>query len=969
MIDTRPNPDQLLEKINQEAEKQKRGRLKIFFGACAGVGKTFAMLSSARNLQLENVDVIVGIVETHGRAGTAGQLLGLTVLPLKTYDYRGRTLTEFDLDAALARKPALILVDELAHSNVDGSRHPKRWQDVEELLAAGINVYTTLNVQHIESLNDVVGQITGIRVSETIPDKVFDMADEVTLVDLPADELLQRLQDGKVYQLQQAERAGKSFFRKGNLIALREMALRRTADRVDSQMREYRSDSAISPVWQAKDRLLVCIGTDAESERLVRVAARLAQSLKSDWLAVYVETPKLQRLADKQRDFIFKTLKLAETLGAETATLSGTSVAQVVLDYARSRNVSKLVVGKSTRSTLARLILPGVVDDLTNQATDIDLHVVSREKALAEKTAQELDYGRNIANTYQDKQVDQINQVNQGPKLKGYYLAAVACAATSILANLILPYFELANVVMLFLLGVIIISAKFGRWPGIFSSIISVASFDFFFVDPRFSFTVSDTQYLLTFAVMFLVALVISNLTANLRYQAVIAMHREKRSRALYDLGKSLASTLTAEHIIEISTHHLSGIFQSKFAILLPNNQEKIMGLATNLQPDTSSNLGPALDIGIAQWVYDHQQQAGFGTDTLPSSPTLYIPLQAPMRTRGVLAILPDASNTQNKRVIFLPEQRQLLDTFAAQIAIALERVHYVEVAQGALVSMESERLRNAVLSAISHDLNTPLTTIVATTEILKQQTALEDKRYEYVAMLYEQSIRMKNLVVNLLDMARLQSGKVKLNKQWQFLEEVVGTALRTMQPALANHVMVIDLPHGIIAENGHTVSKELPLLEFDAVLIDRVLCNLLDNAAKFSLAGSKIIISARTQQQEVWISVADEGLGLPENLVSEHGNEDKIFEKFTRGEKESSKAGVGLGLSICKAIVEAHGGKIWANNKPSLTNKSSSTQHNQAESNYKGAIFTFSLPLGLPPALPPADDLPLSQHKKTAYE
>ena len=939
MVDTRPNPDQLLKKINEEAEKQKRGRLKIFFGACAGVGKTFAMLNAARNLQLENFDVIVGIVETHGRAGTAAQLTGLTVLPLKTLNYRGRELPEFDLDGALAHKPALILVDELAHSNVEGSRHPKRWQDIEELLLAGIDVYSTLNVQHLESLNDIVGQITGIRVTETIPDKVFDMADEVTLVDLPAEELLQRLQEGKVYQAQQAERAGKSFFRKGNLIALREMALRRTADRVDSQMREYRSNLSIQQVWQAKDRLLVCVGTGAEAERLVRVAARLVYSLKSDWLAVYVETPKLQRLSDAARDNIFKTLKLAETLGAETTTLSGTAVASVVLNYARSRNVSKLVVGKSTRSALERLIWPGVVDDLTSLATDIDIHVVSRQKVLAEKITQTLDPVSNIVSMHQDE------QARESPKLKGYYLAAAACAATSVIAYLILPYFELSNVVMLFLLGVILISSKYGRWPGIFSSVISVACFDFFFVPPRFSFTVSDTQYLLTFAVMFVVALVISNLTANLRYQAVVAMHRETRSRALYDLGKSLALALTSAHIIEISVYHLTGIFQSKIAILLPDSQEKITQPIANKMHDKTSDID--LDLGIAQWVYDHQQQAGFGTNTLPSAPILYIPLQAPMRTRGVLAIVPNSIVSKTKRTIFLPEQRQLLDTFASQIAIAIERVHYVEVAQDALVSMESERLRNSVLSAISHDLNTPLTTIVATADLLKQQLNLDeqesqqadkkytskydDKRHEYVEMLYEQSIRMKNLVVNLLDMARLQSGKVKLNKQWQMLEEVVGTALRTMKQPLIKHHIVVDLAN----THSATYPGELPLLEFDAVLIDRVLCNLLDNATKYAPEGSKIIISARKQQQDMLVSVSDEGSGIPKNLESQ------MFDKFTRGEKESAKAGVGLGLSICKAIIEAHGGKIWASNKSPST--SSGT----------GAIFTFSLPLGTPPNLP----------------
>ncbi len=953
-LEFRPNPDQLLHKINQEAEKEKRGRLKIFFGACAGVGKTFAMLNAAHHLQSQNIDVIVGIVETHGRAGTAAQLSGLTVLPLKTLHYRERELKEFDLDAALARKPDLILVDELAHSNVEGSRHPKRWQDVEELLAAGIDVFTTLNVQHLESLNDIVGQITGIRVTETLPDKVFDDADEVTLVDLPADELLQRLQDGKVYQAQQAERAGKSFFRKGNLIALREMALRRTADRVDSQMREYRRNSSIQQVWQAKDRLLVCVGTGPEAERLVRVAARLAQSLKSDWLAVYVETPQLQRLSNATRDTILKTLKLAETLGAETATLSGTKVASVVLTYARSRNVSKLVVGKSTRPAFARLILPGVIDDLTNQATDIDIHVVSREKTLDEKDAQALDKQQGIRRN--SLHADYQNHGHHESTLKGYYWAAAVCAGTSILVALILPYFELANVVMVFLLGVILISSKFGRGPGIFSSFISVASFDFFFVTPKFSFSVSDTQYLLTFGVMFVVALVISNLTANLRYQAVVAMRREKRSRALYDLGKSLASTLTAEHIIEISTHHLTGIFQSKIAILLPDSHEKITQPVSNYVQhnrvdDHSLSVDLGLDLGIAQWVYDNQQQAGYSTNTLPSSAILYIPLQAPMRTRGVLAIIPnneEGLTGKSKRMIFLPEQRQLLDTFASQIAIAIERVHYVDIAQNALVSMESERLRNSVLSAISHDLNTPLTTIVATTGLLKQQLSLsnndnlaelkkrDDEQHEYVDMLYEQSIRMKNLVVNLLDMARLQSGKVKLNKQWQTLEEVVGTALRTMKQPLAKHHIVIDLTN--------TSTGDLPLIQFDAVLIDRVLCNLLDNAAKYAPEGSKIIISARTTHQDILISVSDEGPGLPENL------ENQMFEKFTRGEKESAKAGVGLGLSICKAIIEAHGGKIGARNKLA------SNGSNHAKTHITGAIFTFSLPLGMPPSLPVED-------------
>ncbi|HPN01914.1 MAG TPA: DUF4118 domain-containing protein, partial [Methylotenera sp.] len=599
MVDTRPDPDQLLDKINKEAEKQKRGRLKIFFGACAGVGKTFAMLAAARSLRLQGVDVVIGIVETHGRSETESQISGLEVLPLKKLEYRGRDLSEFDLNAALLRKPALILVDELAHSNVEGSRHPKRWQDVEELLSTGIDVYTTLNVQHLESLNDIVGQITGIRVNETLPDKVFDMADEVILVDLPAEELLQRLQSGKVYLPQQAERAGKNFFRKGNLIALREMALRRTADRVDSQMQEYRSNSAIQQVWQAKDRILVCVGIGSESERLVRVSARLAQSLKSDWLAVYVEIPRLQRISDDKRDHMLKTLKLAESLGAETSTLSGTDIANTLLTYARERNVSKIVVGKSTRSTISRLITPGLVDELTNQATDIDIHVVSRERALTEKTEINIS---SSANT---------RQPNEELKLAGYYVALALCAASTGIAALLLPYFELTNVVMFYLLGVVLISFKYGRSAGIFSSIISVACFDFFFVPPKLSFSVSDTKYLLTFMVMFVVALLISHLTSGLRYQTVVAMHRERRSRALYDLGKSLASALTSAHIIEISIQHLSGIFQSKLTILLPDKQDKIIYNKTDHLSDSALK---EIDFGIAQWVYDYQQQAGFGT-------------------------------------------------------------------------------------------------------------------------------------------------------------------------------------------------------------------------------------------------------------------------------------------------------------------------------------------------------------------
>lgn len=900
MDDDRPDPDELLDKLQKDLEKQQRGRLKVFFGGCAGVGKTYAMLTAARALRQQGVDVVIGVIETHGRSETEKQLEGLELLPRLQTQYRDRQLTEFDLDGALKRHPTVILVDELAHSNVAGSRHAKRWHDVEELLAAGINVYTTVNVQHLESLNDVIGQITGVRVWETLPDKVFDMADEVTLVDLPPDELLQRLKEGKVYLPQQAERAIKNFFRKGNLIALRELALRRTADRVDAQMREYRADESIQQVWQAKDRLLVCIGPGPEGEQLVRVSARLAASLKADWLAVYVETPQLQKLTEAERDGILKTLHLAKELGAETATLSGSDVEAVLVGYAKSRNVSKLVVGKPTRPRWLRLLSPSVGDDLTTHAEDIDVYVVAREMGDEAKTRAKKQ--RSSMHFDFDPAIDKYKT--------GYIWALGSCIATTLLAAFLVRYLELTNVVMLYLLGVILVSVRHGRRAGVLASVLSVAAFDFFFVPPKMSFTVSDTQYLLTFVVMLTVSLVISSLTSSLGYQANVATHRERRTRALFDLGKELAGALTSPQIIEISTRYLSGVFQAKIAILLPDSHEKVKLLEGEV--DQASAL-QAVDYGIAQWVYDYQQPAGLGTDTLPASRAHYVPLKAPMRTRGVLAIAPE-----DQRTIFLPEQQRLLDTFASQIALALERVHYVEVAQDALISMESERLRNSVLSAISHDLRTPLTAIIGLASTLKESELPVSTRVELIEGVQEEAFRMNNLVTNLLDMARLQAGKVKLNKQWQMLEEVVGSALRGMERPLTRHKVEVDLP------------RDLPLLEFDAVLIERVLSNILDNAAKYTPAGSLIRIYAERKADEVLISVADDGLGLPEGL------ENRLFDKFTRGETESTQSGVGLGLSICRAIIDVHGGRIWAANLPD-----------------HGAVFTFALPIGHPPPMP----------------
>jgi len=895
--DTRPDPDALLARIEAEAEHARKGKLKVFFGACPGVGKTYAMLSAARLVREQGGEVVVGVAETHGRAETARLLEGLERLPPRIVNYQGRETAEFDLDAALARKPALILVDELAHSNVAGSRHPKRWQDVEELLNAGIDVWTTVNVQHLESLNDIVGGITGIQVRETLPDRIFERADEVVLVDLPPDELLTRLKEGKVYLPQQAERAIRNFFRKGNLIALRELSLRRTADRVDVQMREYRADQAIREVWQAKERLLVCVGPGAGGDRLVRAAARLAASLHADWIAVYVETPRLQKLSDSNRDKILKTLALARELGGETATLAGSEDAPALLAYAVSRNASKLVVGKSLRTGLSRILRAPLADRLSALAEDVDVYVVAHE---AEAPP---------ADKVVAMPLDMELEPSGKRRWEGYAWATGICAATSVLVKLFMPWFDLANLIMFYLVGVAWVAARHGRGPAVLASVLSVLAFDFFFVAPAWSFTVADTRYLLTFAIMLAVGLTISSLAANLRYQARIAAYRERRTRALNELGRELAGALQVEQIVETALRHLEPLFQAQACILLPDAHDKLHSPT----PLPSHNDLP-LDAAIAQWVYDHQQPAGMGAQSLAGAPMHYLPLKAPMRTRGVLALRP-----RQKRLLFLPEQARLLETLAGQIALALERVHYVEVAQDALVRMESERLRNGLLSALSHDLRTPLTVLAGLADSLPLAgPPLPPAQAEIAQAIRAESLRTSNLVSNLLDMARLQQGEVRLKREWLPLEEVIGAALQDLAAPLARHAVRVDLP------------ADLPLLELDATLMERVFCNLLENAAKYTPPGSHIEIAARHDTDTAVISVCDDGPGLPP------GREEALFEKFTRGQEESAVAGVGLGLAIVRAIVQAHRGKVRAENRPE-----------------GGARFVITLPAGVPPEVP----------------
>src|SRR5271165_2297281 len=897
----RPDPDVLLAKVKQQEALAHRGKLRIYFGSSAGVGKTYAMLVAARKLRDEGRDIVIGVVETHGRAETAALLVGLELLPPKPMSYRGKDLSEFDLDAALLRRPALILVDELAHSNVQGARHPKRWQDVEELLAAGIDVFTTLNVQHLESLNDVVGGITNVRVWETVPDTVFDDADEVVLVDIPADELLERLRAGKVYVPHQAERAASNFFRKGNLMALRELALRRTADRVEGDVQAYRVDKSIGSVWKTANALLTCVGPDAGAERVVRAAARLAGQLSAEWHAIYVETPGLQRLPPARREKILASLSLAKDLGATTAVIADPDVAVSVIAYARSHNLSKLVIGRDP----ARRLWPwqrSSGQKLAMLAPDIDLVEIGRADGVMQ-SADAKNAPRPEAPTTESSDRRKFKRLR-------YLWATLACVAATLLSFPLAAHFDRSNLVAIFILTVVLVAVRFGRGPAALAAVLSVGSFDFFFVPPRFSFAVSDVQYLLTFGIMLTVGLITGQLTAGLRFQARVASHREERAGSLYEIARDLSGAVQVEQVVKISDESIERTFHASAALLLPDASGRLV--VKTPSPDAKQpNAGLTVEIGTAQWAFDRGQPAGFSTDTLPGSEVLYIPLRAPTKARGVLAV-----KAHNRRLLRIPEQRQLLDTFAALIAIALERVHYVGVAQDALLKMESERLRNSLLAALSHDLRTPLTALVGLAESLALTAPkLSTAQLETAEAIQDEARRMSTLVSNLLDMARIESGEVTLNLQWQPLEEVVGAALEAARGMLQRHNVGVQLP------------RDLPLVKFDAVLIERVLVNLLENASKYTPPGAKVTVAAEVIGDHLSVSVSDNGPGLPA------GREEAVFQKFTRGVREPATPGVGLGLSICRAIIESHQGKIVAAQRPG-----------------GGATFTFTLPIGNPP-------------------
>lgn len=886
MSDDRPDPDALLARVQAEEARQARGKLKVFFGMAPGVGKTYAMLEAARKIGKEGADVVVGYIEPHARPETQSLVLGLDVLPRREVPYRGTTLYEFDLEAALERKPQVILVDELAHTNAPGMTHAKRWQDVEDLLNAGIDVYTTLNVQHLESLNDVIAQITHVQVRETVPDDVFNRADEIELVDIAPDDLIDRLREGKVYVPEQARRAIDNFFQKGHLIALREMSLRRAAERVDAQMIDFRQEHAIESTWHAADRLLVCVGPSPMSARLIRSTKRMAQSLKAPWMALHVETPRDVRMTDDDRTRLAANLHLAEELGAETATVAGHSLADEVVAFARNRNVTRIIVGKPQQPRWRELLRGSYVDDLTRKCGDIDVYVISGEHIDSPPTTA---------------------QRPSSPAAKWPYVGAVAVIAACSGVGLLVR--DPINVSMVYLLGIVLVSLRFGRGPSVLASILGVAAFDFFFVSPQLTFAVSDTKYVVTFLVMLLTGLIISALTSRVAFQAEAARRREQRTGALFVLGRELAGLEHRLAIAEAAARHVASAVNAEACLLLPDDSRQLQPLGAEPPNFKLSER----DQGVADWVFDHGERAGLGTSTLPGATAFFLPLGNAQNKVGVLAVKPLQSGST-----FDTGQTHLLETLASLTALALERAELAAVAEHNRVQIETERLRNSLLSAVSHDLRTPLAAIAGASSTLVESDATLDHaaRRELAESIYDETERLNRLVANLLDMTRLEGGAMSIKKDWQSLEEIVGVVLNRLSRQLAEYRVETHL------------DPNLPLVPLDDLLIQQVLMNLLENALRFGPKGTAIEISARANEREATVEVADHGPGLPP------GDEAIVFDKFYRGQGSHPRGGAGLGLAICRGVIELHGGRILAENRPS-----------------GGAVFRFTLPIiGKPP-------------------
>lgn len=866
----RPSPEAMLKMVQAEERENSRGRLKIFMGYAAGVGKTYTMLKAARQLKLEGRDVVAAYVESHGRAETDALLEGLEVLAKAHYTYQGVLLPELDIDAALSRKAEIVLVDELAHTNVPGSRHEKRWQDIEELLSAGIDVFTTVNVQHFESLNDIVTQITGVTVRETVPDSMLDQAAEITLVDIPPEELLERLRQGKVYIPEQAAWAAQKFFRSGNLIALRELALRRTAAKVDDEMRNYMETRAIPGPWPATERLLVCASGSPFSEKLIRTTRRLAEELKAGWFTVYVETPSYAKQQQENRERIWHDLRLAESLGAEVATITASSVAEAIIDYAQRHNVTRIVVGKPAKSRWRELFRPPIVDQIIRLSGAIHVHVVSINGA-------------------------STNPVRQFFKRKpeaswlDYLASLVLVIGAILLSSLVQSYLAPTNMVMIYLLAVVVAAFHLGLRPAVLTAALGVLAFDFCFVPPRWTFKVNDSEYIFTFFGLFVVGIVISTLVDKARLRAEVVRERELQTESLYYLTRDLATAAHMDTIMAAVLKNISETLNAQLVVLVPQGEQmEISTISKGLSLDEK-------ELAVADWSCRNRQEAGIGTETLSSAKLLYLPLHTPTCFLGVMGVQLTKMSEYHS-----PHNRRLLDAFVTQISLAMERVLLAQQAEHTLVLQARESLERALLNSISHDLRTPLVSIIGALSSLRDENLQigDTRKRDLLTGAWDEAERLNRFVGNLLDMTRLEAGELKIAKAPGDVQDLIGCALAALDRKLEGRQVEV------------TVAEDLPFVSMDMVLMNQVLINLLDNALKYTPAGSSIEISAHMHAYHLLIEVLDNGPGIPERDL------DRIFDKFYRLPVPEGVRGTGLGLSICKGIVEAHGGSIWAENR-----------------------------------------------------
>lgn len=880
MTAKRPDPDALLARAQAETPQLRHGRLKIFFGMSAGVGKTYAMLQEAQERRRAGTDVVAGYIETHKRRETDALKEGLEELAPRWVEYHGVRLREFDLDAALSRNPGLLLVDELAHTNAEGLRHAKRYQDVLELLDAGIDIYTTINVQHIESLNDVVAQITGIPVQETVPDSMIERADEIELVDLPPEDLLQRLRDGKVYVADQVQHAVGRFFRRENLVALRELALRETAARVGEQVRVERAGRGETRPWATSDRILVCVGPSPLSARVIRIARRMAAGAQSEWIAVSVETPGQTELA---RDQVRRNLKIAERLGAEPTILPGEHVVDEILAFAVRRNITKIVVGKPTLPRWREWLRGSVVNELIRRSGEIDVHVVKGEP---------------------EDVVRERPGAHPRTDWREYAAAGAVMGLCTVLAALAFSHLSAVNLTMIYLAGVVFVAARYRLGPSAFASVLAALLFDFVFTEPYYSFAISDIQYVIVCAVLLVTALVISGLTQRVRRQSEAARARYVRTAALYFMSRQLAATTGAESLARVTAKHVADVFQGESAVLIPNAEGR---LAVAAQSGTFA-AEPTNERAAAQWVFDRGKWAGWSTDTLPASQAIYLPLFASGKALGVLGLRPRQTDRPLE-----PDQRHMLETFATQLAIALERTSFASQAEVARREAETEQVRSSLLSCVSHDLRTPLAAIGGSASALLENMdrLSEPDRRELVQSIVDEAGRLNQLVGKLLDMTRLEAAGFRLEKDWYPLEELVGAALTRLNGVLCRHRISTEIP------------ADLPLLHVDGSLIEQVLGNLLENAARYAPPGTQVTVRASAAAETVLVEVLDQGPGL------QPGTEKEIFRRFVRHRPPNDRQGTGLGLAICEAVVRLHHGEIGA------TNRSES-----------GARFWFTVPL-----------------------